>query len=104
MVVDEDGEPVGVVARMAGHMDLAHGRSRQSVYVGHGIEAQVVGRDVDIVHVAQQPTARPPGQLDQELGLWNWRMLEAEIARRVLDQDLPTTGNLRLIDVPTDYL
>src|SRR5713226_4164987 len=31
-------------------------------------------------------------------------MLEAEIARRVLDQDLPTKGNLRLIDVPTDYL
>src|SRR5713101_2349467 len=104
MVVDEDGEPVSVIARMAGYMDLTHELPRQSVHVGYGIETQVVGRDVDIVHVTEKPTAGSPYELGQELGLRNGRMPEAEIARRILDEDLPTKRDLGLVDVPANYL
>src|SRR5712692_5049377 len=104
MVVDEDGEPVSVIARMAGYMDLGHELPRQSVHVGYGIETHVVGRDIDIVHVTEQPTAGSPYEFGQELGLRDGRMPEAEIARRILDEDLPTKRDLSLVDVPADYL
>src|SRR5499433_305503 len=104
MVVYENREPISIVACMASHMDLLDRLSRQSVHVGGSVEGEVVGGDVDIVHVTEQPTAGSADELGQELGLRDGRMPEAEIARGVLDEELPTERELDLIDMPAQDL
>ena len=103
MIIDQDGLAVGVVARMAGDMNLAYGPGREDVQIRDRVETQIPRRDVDVVDVAEQPAAGPPRQLGQEHRLWNGRVVEPEITRRVLDQDVVAKRLLNLVDMRRDH-
>src|SRR5207247_1498629 len=103
VIIDQDGLAVGVVARMAGDMNLAYGPGREDVQIRDRVETQIPRRDVDVVDVAEQPAAGPPRQLGQKLRLWNGRVVEPEITRRVLDQDVVAKRLLNLVDMRRDH-
>src|SRR6266436_1647298 len=88
---------------MAGDMDLDYGCGRERVQIRDRVEAQIPRRDVDIVDVAEQPAAGPPRQLGQELRLWNGRVAEPEITRRILDQDAVAKRLLNLVGMRRDH-
>jgi hypothetical protein len=89
---------------MAGEMDLADGRGRQRVQVGDRIEPEVPGDDTDVVHVAEDPAARATGDLGQELDLRDVGGREADVARRVLDQQPAPERRLCLVDVAAEQV
>src|SRR5262245_50557125 len=66
VVVDQDDLAVGLVLGVSGEMDLCNPSRRQRVEVGHGIEAEVLGGDVDVVDVAEEPAAGQARQLGEE--------------------------------------
>ena len=66
------------------------------------IEAVVDRRDIDVVHIEQQPAARARDHLGDELRLRDRGRFEAEIGRRVLDQHAPAKVILNLSDVRAD--
>jgi hypothetical protein len=102
MVVDQDGPTVGVVRAVAGEMKLLDCRAVQRLHVRHRVEAQVSARDEDVVDVAEEATPRPGRDRVEKLGLGDRRAREAEVARGVLEQDLPAEGLLGLVDVCTE--
>src|SRR5712692_4376122 len=69
MVVDEDGDAVGVVDAVPGHMELFDGSGRQRVDIRDRVEAEIDAGHVDVVDVAQEPTAGPARDLGEERGL-----------------------------------
>jgi hypothetical protein len=75
---------------------------RQAGYVGGGIEAEIVGRDDDVVDVEQQPAAGPADELGEELGLLHGRARKADVSRQILDQDGAAEVILHLPDIVGD--
>ncbi len=109
MIVDEDRAAVSVPAvdvvdGVAGEMDLAHRGRVERVEPRRRVAAEVGARDVDVVDIAQQPAARPPRERAQELRLGNRRVTEAEVSRRVLDEQGPTEPLLRSRHVRAEHL
>ena len=56
----------------------------------------------DVVDVEQQAAAAPPHQLGEKFRLREGRMAKAQIARRVLDRDLPAQSLLKPPDIAND--
>src|SRR5258707_9193875 len=88
---------------MHGEMHLAYGCGRERAQIRDRVEAQIPRRDVDIVDVAEQPAGGPARQLGQELRLWNGRVAEPEVTRRILDQDALAKALLNLVDMRRDH-
>ena len=101
VIVDQDGLAVGVVHGMAGEMVLGDRLARQ-VQPAARIEAQIVRRHGDVVHVEQQAAAAPPDELAQELGFAQRRLRETQVAGRVLDRYLPAQRLLQALHVAHD--
>src|SRR5262249_59654011 len=83
MIVDQDGQAVGLVHGVSGEVDLAHGPGGQRVQVRLGVEPDVPRAHVDVVDIAQEPASRAANELAEELRLGNARVTEPEITRRV---------------------
>ena len=101
VIVDQDGLAVGVVHGMTGEMVLGDGLTRQVQPVAR-IEAQIVRRHGDVVHVEQQAAAAQPDELAQELGFAQRRLRETQVAGRVLDRYLPAQRLLQALHVAHD--
>src|SRR5689334_18045745 len=84
---------------MPGEMDLADKGWLQRLQVRQRVELEIVGGDVDVVHIAEQVASSPARQLGQERRLWDWRIAEPEIEGRVLDQDAPSERHLNLVHI-----
>jgi len=89
---------------MAGEMDLPDARHREPVEITLRIEATVDDRDVDVVHVEEETASGALGEPVEELDLAHRAAGEADIACRVLDQDLPAEPLLHGIELAGDEL
>ena len=74
---------------VAGEMNLPNALARHSAKVVEGVEAVVVGADVDVVDVQQDPAVGPLGDGGQKLPLRDARVGVGHVARHVLEQDPP---------------
>jgi len=68
-------------------MDFTHSLRRQGREIGHWVSPKVATAHVDVVDIAQESTARTLYQLPQKLGLRDDRVGEAEVTRRILDEE-----------------
>jgi len=84
---------------MTGQMDLADRIEGHSGEVVPGVEAQVVGADVDVVHVQQQPAPRTPHGLGHEIRMIQLGTGKCGVHGRVLDHDLTPGRVLEDTDV-----
>src|SRR2546425_2485482 len=80
---------VGALVAMSGEMNLANALCWQSCQVLCRVEAVVGGADVDIVDIEQDAAVGLLGDLCQKGPLRHGRMREGQIARHILEQDLP---------------
>ena len=96
MVVSVD-EMTAEIA-VAGEMKLAHSGFRDGLQVGQRVEAVIDAADVDIVDVEQDGAIRALRDLAQEFPFAHLGGVEGQIARDVLQQDLPPEGVLHLTD------
>src|SRR5439155_27312978 len=78
---------VELTHRVPGEVDLPDGRSRQGGEIRARIPAVVAGTHEDIVDVAQDAAAGTRRNGGEELPLRDRRMREAQVRRRILDQD-----------------
>src|SRR5260370_41789674 len=88
---------------MPGEMDLADKGWLQCLQIRHRAELEIVGGDVNVVHVTEQAASGPAGQLAQELRLWAPRIAEAEIEVRVLAPAAPPQSRLNRVHVAAHH-
>src|SRR5271169_858363 len=67
VVVDQNVHVLGDV--MAGKVDLADRLDRECVEIGHRVEPEIPGADIDIVDIAEDPAAGSAGELGHALRL-----------------------------------
>ncbi len=82
-------DDVVAAVAVAGQMDLLHPLGGHAGQIGVGIEAVVVGADVDIVDVEQDQAVGALRDLAQELPLGERRVPVADVAGDVFEQDAP---------------
>src|SRR5262245_47938965 len=100
--IQEPRSGVGIVDGVPGQMHLPDHISREPLEVRDRILVEVLARHVDVVHIAQEATARAMYDGGEELWLRYGGARKAQIARRILDQETTTEHRLRLIDIAAD--
>ena len=84
---------------MTGKMDLTDMVDRKRGEIGPRIEAVIGGGDDNVVDVEQQTAAAASCECPQEIRLRHFIPVEAEIGRRILDEDASPERRLGLVDV-----
>ncbi len=72
---------------MPREVDLKNAFMRHGAHERFGVEAVVVGRYIDVVHVEQEPNIRAFGDLGNELPLAQRARAVGEVARGVLERE-----------------
>ena len=84
---------------MTCQVDLADMLDRKGVEIGQRIETAIGGGHGDIVQVEQQAAAATPCERAQEIGFRHLLDREAQIGRRILDEDGPPQHGLHFLDM-----
>jgi hypothetical protein len=71
VIVDQDKRAVHLVPVVAGQMNLADRGHWEGVKMAARFEAEIVGADMDVVHIAQQSAAGPRDKGRQKLRFGN---------------------------------
>src|SRR5712691_6822570 len=67
MIVDQHCLAIGVIHGVPREVDLTHSVYWQGIEVGHGVPAKIPAAHVDVIDIAQEPTARTLHQLPKKL-------------------------------------
>src|SRR3546814_8356010 len=87
---------------MTSQMDLLYVAKGKVGHVGECVPPLVRACDMDIVHVQQQTTSGPLGDLLYEVRLTPGALLVPDVCRGVLQQHLSAQSGLYLINVLAD--
>src|SRR5690606_9050870 len=83
-------DQVCVLSAVAGEMDLPDAVARKRREILARVEAVIDAADVYVVHIEQQQAVAACSELRKELVFAHLRLREGDVARNVLDQDLPS--------------
>ena len=75
---------------------------RQIIDVLADIKAHIVGGDMDVADVAQEPASGPAHKLRKKFNLTHRGRAETHVARRVLNEVCPAQPVLDFMDAPHD--
>src|SRR5262245_5813392 len=84
---------------MAGNMNFPDRVAWKAPDPCPGIESDIVGRDIDIIDVEQEPAACATNELGEKLCLVHGRPSKVDICREILNEDLTPERRLGQIDV-----